>query len=277
MNGQFPYRVLVLAVVTATVVPAAAAEIAPEDRRSGYDFAGPDTRAMQDDDTANPRMLGGTARRDIVGEQGRGDQLVVRRLPCDPRTSMKGVAACYPTFEPELAQPLDLEGRINRCRVEHQGAAPFAWESEDLLALTAFVAYQSRGPPITVPSNAALWPFFDFGRRAVSSPPGSAKPVLQPVSRRQLRKASRRCRHPAGPPDGLPGLSPRMAEFGYAATAAAQLHGRRARRALRVQRAGSRGARALPDGARPRHADRNTGSAPLTRFRCRLGKNRIGS
>ena len=48
MNGQFPYRVLVLAVVTATVVPAAAAEIAPEDRRSGYDFAGPDTRAMQD-------------------------------------------------------------------------------------------------------------------------------------------------------------------------------------------------------------------------------------
>ena len=194
----------------------------------------------------------------------------------DPRTSMKGVAACYPTFEPELAQPLDLEGRINRCRVEHQGAAPFAWESEDLLALTAFVAYQSRGPPITVPSNAALWPFFDFGRRAVSSPPGSAKPVLQPVSRRQLRKASRRCRHPAGPPDGLPGLSPRMAEFGYAATAAAQLHGRRARRALRVQRAGSRGARALPDGARPRHADRNTGGAPLTKFRCRLGKNRIG-
>ena len=47
-----------LAVVTATVVATAAAEIAPEDRRSGYDFAGPDTRAMQDDDTANPGMLG---------------------------------------------------------------------------------------------------------------------------------------------------------------------------------------------------------------------------
>ena len=90
MNGQFPYRVLVLAVVTATVVPAAAAEIAPEDRRSGYDFAGPDTRAIQDDDTANPRMLGGTARRDIVGEQGRGDQLVVRRLPWRPANQHEG-------------------------------------------------------------------------------------------------------------------------------------------------------------------------------------------
>jgi len=28
---------------------------------------------------------------------------------------------------------------------EHQGAAPLAWESADLLALTAFVAFQSRG------------------------------------------------------------------------------------------------------------------------------------
>ena len=98
-----------------------------------------------------------------MGEQGRGDQLVVRRLPCDPRTSMKGVAACYPTFEPELAQPLDLEGRINRCRVEHQGAAPFAWESEDLLALTTFVAHQSRGLPITVQTDPELRPFIDLG------------------------------------------------------------------------------------------------------------------
>ena len=39
-------KVLVLAVIVATGVVAAAAEIAPEDRRSGYDFASPDTRAM---------------------------------------------------------------------------------------------------------------------------------------------------------------------------------------------------------------------------------------
>ena len=34
-----------------------AAEIAQADRRSGYDFMKPDTRAMQDEDTANPGML----------------------------------------------------------------------------------------------------------------------------------------------------------------------------------------------------------------------------
>jgi len=81
----------------------------------------------------------------------------------DPRTSMKGVAARYPAFDPALARPLDLEERINRCRSEHQGAEPLAWESEDLLALTAFIAHQSRGLPITVQTDAELRPFFDLG------------------------------------------------------------------------------------------------------------------
>ena len=82
----------------------------------------------------------------------------------EARTSMKGVAARYPVFEPALARPLDLEQRINRCRTQHQGAEPLAGESEDLLALTAFVAHQSRGLPITVRTDAGLRPFLDLGK-----------------------------------------------------------------------------------------------------------------
>jgi sulfur-oxidizing protein SoxA len=81
----------------------------------------------------------------------------------DAQSSMKGVAARYPTFDPARARLLDLEQRINRCRSEHQGAEPLAWESEELLALTAFVARQSRGLPITVQADAELRPFFDLG------------------------------------------------------------------------------------------------------------------
>src|SRR4051812_17195679 len=36
---------------------AVGAEIPPAERRSGYSFMTPDTKAMQDDDTANPGML----------------------------------------------------------------------------------------------------------------------------------------------------------------------------------------------------------------------------
>jgi len=154
-------KAVVLALVAVTA--ATAAEIAPEDRRSGYEFAAPETRAMQDDDSANPGILGvlqgealwsaktGTADRSCAECHG------------DARLGMKGVAARYPAFEPALVRPVDLEQRINRCRIQHQGAEPLAWESADLLALTAFVAHQSRGLPIAVSRNAELRPFFDQG------------------------------------------------------------------------------------------------------------------
>jgi L-cysteine S-thiosulfotransferase len=155
-------KALVLAVLTAAAA-ATAAEIAPEDRRSGYEFASSETRAMQDDDTANPGMLGV-----LQGEALWATKTGAANQSCadchgEARTSMKGVAARYPAFDTALARPVDLEQRINRCRSEHQGAAPLAWESADLLALTAFVAHQSRGLPIVVAADAELQPFLDQG------------------------------------------------------------------------------------------------------------------
>jgi len=153
-------RGLALAVIVGTV---AVAEIPPADRRSGYDFASPETRAMQDDDTANPGILGV-----LQGETLWAAKTGAAGQSCadchgEARISMKGVAARYPAFEPALARPLDLEGRINRCRSEHQGAAPLTWESGDLLALTAFIAHQSRGLPIAVEIGGPARPFFDWG------------------------------------------------------------------------------------------------------------------
>ena len=38
-------------------VPEIAAEIPLSERKSGYEFMAPETRAMQDEDTSNPAML----------------------------------------------------------------------------------------------------------------------------------------------------------------------------------------------------------------------------
>jgi sulfur-oxidizing protein SoxA len=156
-------RVLLLALAVAAAAAAAPAEIAPGDRRSGYDFAGPESRVMQDDDTGNPGMLAVLQGEVLWATKARGADRSCADCHGDARTSMKGVAARYPALEPAVGRLLDLEGRINRCRGEHQGAAPFVWESEDLLALTAFVAYQSRGLPIAVRGDGELRPFFDLG------------------------------------------------------------------------------------------------------------------
>ena len=142
----------------------AAAEIPLDQRRSGYADVGRDTKAMQDDDTANPGMLwvldgeaqwnakAGSANRSCADCHG------------DAAESMKGVAARYPAYESARARPIDLEERINICRGEKQNATPLRFESRELLGLTAYVARQSRGMPIAEASDPRLAPFVAAGR-----------------------------------------------------------------------------------------------------------------
>src|SRR5215469_16251075 len=156
-------RILVVAVIAAVTAAAAGGEIAPADRRSGYDFAGAETRAMQDDDTANPGMLWVLEGEGLWIKEAGAAALSCRDCHGDARASMSDVAARYPAFDTALGRPMDLEQRINLCRTEHQRAEPLAGESEDLLALTAFVANQSRGLPIAVKSNPELRSSLDLG------------------------------------------------------------------------------------------------------------------
>ena len=151
------------ALLAAGLALAAAAEIAPEARRSGYDFSSPEIRAMQDDETANPGMLWVLQGESLWARRAGAAARSCQDCHGDAEASMKGIAARYPAFDAVLARPRDLEQRINSCRTEHQKAEPLAWESDDLLALTAFVARQSRGVPIAVGAGPELRPSLDLG------------------------------------------------------------------------------------------------------------------
>jgi sulfur-oxidizing protein SoxA len=147
-----------------TIVPLRAGDIPADERRSGYSFMTPDTKAIQDDDTANPGMLWVLDGETLWNKkQGAADKACA---DChdNARSSMKGVAARYPAFDKESGQPVDLEARINLERVRHQQAEPLAFESRDLLALTAFIAEQSRGVAILAGDDPALEPFVAEGR-----------------------------------------------------------------------------------------------------------------
>jgi sulfur-oxidizing protein SoxA len=143
---------------------AVAAEIPQAERRSGYSFMSADTKAMQDDDTVNPAMLWVLDGEALWQRKTGAADKACADCHNDARVSMKGVAARYPAFDKALGRPVDLEGRINLCRANHQQATPFAYESRDLLALTAFVAQPSRGMPIETGADPALAPFVDKGR-----------------------------------------------------------------------------------------------------------------
>ena len=132
--------------------------------RSGSSYMGADLRSMQADDFANPGTLWiEKGARSWAAKAGAADQSCA---DChrDAKSSMKGVATRYPAFDAGSARIVDLEGRINQCRTRRQQAPALAFESDELLGLTAFVASQSRGMPhkVTIEGGAAA--HFERGR-----------------------------------------------------------------------------------------------------------------
>ena len=177
---------------------------------------------------------------------------------------MKGVAARYPAFDKALGRPVDLEQRINLCRAKHQQATPLAFESRELLALTAFVAQQSRGMPIETADDPQLEPFIAKGRELFMQRQGQLNLGCanchddnwgkQLAGDRRSRKA-----HPTGYPiyrlewQSLGSLQRRLR---------ACIIGIRAQ-AYDLWRAGTGRARALSDVARARHEDGDAGGAAV--------------
>jgi sulfur-oxidizing protein SoxA len=117
---------------------------------------------MQQDATGNPGLLWVSQGKELW-QAAPGDAQSCAGCHGKARKSMRGVAAHYPAIDGMSGQLLNLEGRINTCRTRHQRAAPLAYESEELLALSAFVARQSAGVPVTVSVDGAARAWFEHG------------------------------------------------------------------------------------------------------------------
>lgn len=141
-----------------------------QDIRPSAEFLSPALKAMQDDPSRHPGWL-------WIDE---GESLW-RRAPTSGKpacqgchgdiTSMRGIATRYPAVAPDGAL-LNLEGRIERCRVTHQAAPVFGYESEALLSLTTAIASRSRGLPMNVRIDGPAEGWFRKGQALYSERQG---------------------------------------------------------------------------------------------------------
>ncbi len=138
-------------------------DLPAESVRSGSVFLTPETRATQDDTFANPGYLWVERGRELFGATEAGLGCVNCHAP-DGGKPIPGAAARYPQYDNEAGTLLNLEGRINQCRSDRQSQPAFPYESEELLALSAYVASQSRGAPFAVDIEGKAQPFFEQGR-----------------------------------------------------------------------------------------------------------------
>jgi sulfur-oxidizing protein SoxA len=140
-----------VALIAVAVVVAAAAAWAQEfTPRSGHDFITPGLRDMQADDFANPGML--------WVEEGQSLWTTVDGAASKSCASCHGDIASlkgiqYPQRDRD-GKLLNLDLRIDRCRVDHMQAPPLGYESEGMLALTAAIRNQWRGAPMSVAEDS---------------------------------------------------------------------------------------------------------------------------
>jgi sulfur-oxidizing protein SoxA len=127
-----------------------------DERRSGAAFMSPQTQALQADDFANPGMLSvadGEAKWSAsAGPNGKSCE----GCHGDAKTAMRGVSARYPAIDVASGNATDLQGRINLCRTRHMGSTALPLEGPEILALSAFVGFQSRGMPIEPPAGPEM-------------------------------------------------------------------------------------------------------------------------
>ena len=154
------------AVLAVLLAPASAraAEIPLDQRQPDTAYVSADTRALQNDDTANPGMLAVLDGEALWNEKAGAGNKSCADCHGDAAASMKGVAARYPAFNAAQNKPLDLEQRINQSRIDDQKAPALAFESKELLALTMYVGMQSRDMPVAIEENAQNKPFIEAGR-----------------------------------------------------------------------------------------------------------------
>ena len=132
-------------------------------QQSSYELMSAENKAMQDDPSLNPAMFW-VGDGEALWQQKMGPQ----NKSCsachgDARKSMRGIATQFPKVIKGKLQT--LEGQINQCRVGAQSSPALVYESKDLLALTAFIAFQSKGMPITVSQNSANASYMKKGRQ----------------------------------------------------------------------------------------------------------------
>lgn len=155
---------LLLLVLSGAVVAQPQRALPVERVRSGLSFQSAETQTLQDDDFANPGFLWVDRGRALWAEPDGAADLACAGCHAADDDAIRSAAARYPVYDPESGRLQNLEQRVNTCRVRHQQATPLGWESEPLLALTAYLANLARGLPLAPDIGGPARPFFEAGR-----------------------------------------------------------------------------------------------------------------
>ena len=110
---------------------------------SGFEFQSPEIQSLQSDTFGNPAVLWVDQGFTLFTEEPNSCK------SCH-ESNLSIAAANHPKYSNEQKKVLNLEQRINACRVGYQKKLPLEYESKELLSLTAYLVEIGRGQPVQI-------------------------------------------------------------------------------------------------------------------------------
>lgn len=171
---------------------------------SARDFLPPELRAQQADDGSNPGMLWVERGAKLWSTPDGAAGKACASCHGEANITMRGVATRYPAIDRTSGSLMNLEARINDCRIRHMGAATLKYETDDLLGLTAHVAFQSRGMAVAVVTDGAAARHLEAGRKFYFERQGQLNLACNQCHDGQVGKRLRGDRISSGLPTAYP-------------------------------------------------------------------------
>ncbi|MBJ57226.1 MAG: sulfur oxidation c-type cytochrome SoxA [Rickettsiales bacterium] len=152
----------ILSMLTLCVISASA--IADTIKKSGYYFAEPSTREIQDDDFMNPGFLWVEIGKNLWKKNVliQNESFSCQSCHGDPE-NMRGISLKYPKVLNEKL--INLEQRINLCRTKNMLSEEFDIESKNLLGLSTLITVQSRGMKQNIEINSDNKDWYELGKK----------------------------------------------------------------------------------------------------------------
>lgn len=142
---------------------------AAQEVKSGYAYISEETRAMQDDEFANPGMPTVERGAKLFRQTGQNGKSCASCHGENGEHLSKAGIARYPVFDAELNKPVTLQERINICWEDRMDEIPYVYDCTELVALETYVRHLAKGEPVNVDVNGALRAYFEKGREVYNT------------------------------------------------------------------------------------------------------------
>lgn len=132
--------------------------------KSGRSFLKKETLRMEMDDFENPGIMWVERGRELFNSVLGKNNFSCLKCHNKNNNSIIGAVSNFPKLDKNNISLINIEQQINICLEDYMAAKSYPYESKELLSLSTYIAFESRGMPVNITIDESNEKFFRKGK-----------------------------------------------------------------------------------------------------------------